>query len=367
MRRFIPFALVGVLALVTIGAALIGRGETPAGGPGTGGNAVAQSALSKAVRKTLAAESLTMSLGRGFTVVYEAPDLTDSTMPFQNVIQVGSRTLTKASGQWLEGQSVGNLLGPTAYFSSPSQRLRRLLHLPDLEFKGAQTFVSKRVLAPTRQIHSTVTVIETVHTADGFVVSDRTTYRGLPSIVGLTCGNCQRRASATSAASSSAVTFSDFNSSHVSIPASNEIVTRTTVATRKIGHDDHLAVYEWASGGSSGVTTGFSLTNGSGTQIDGGSGGPTGTPISGPDGLFPEGGGSSGPGSWSDVTVSVSGKDISEVRLVVNGETADAMVPAKLVLGRFVVLLARVPKGGRASIQGLNASGHVVTSTPYSW
>jgi hypothetical protein len=367
MRRFIPFALVGVLALLTIGAALIGGSETPAGGPGTGGNAVAQSGLSKAVRKTLAAESLTMSLGRGVTVVYEAPDLTESTMPFQNVIQVGSRTLTKASGQWLEGLSIGNLLGPTAYFSSPSKRLRRLLHLPDLEFKGAQTFVSKRILAPTRHNHSTVTVIETVQTADGFVVSDRTTYSGLPSIAGATCGNCQRRPTATSATSSSAVTFSDFNSSHVSIPASNDIVTRTTVATRKIGHDDQLAVYKWSSGGSSGATTGFSLTNGSGTHIDGGSEGPTGAPISGPDCLFPEGGGSSGPGSWSDVTVSVSGSDITEVRLAVDGKTADAMAPAKLPSGRFVILLARVPQAGRASIQGLNASGHVVTSTPYSW
>jgi hypothetical protein len=43
------------------------------------------------------------------------------------------------------------------------------------------------------------------------------------------------------------------------------------------------------------------------------------------------------------------------------------MVPAKVASGRFVILLATVPKGGRASIQGLNAAGHVVTSTPYSW
>jgi hypothetical protein len=362
VRRFIPFALVGVLAFVTIGAALIGRSETPAGSPGAGGNAVAQAALSKAVRKTLASESLTMSLGQGSTVIYEAPDLTDTTVPFQNVIQMGSHTLTKAFGQWFEDLPDAGLSGRYAEFYSPSQRLRRLLHLPDLESKGAQTFVSRRILAPTGKSHSTVTVIETVQTAKGFIVSDHTTYRGLPPIPVITCGNCHGGSFATSLASSSALTFSDFNASHVTIPASNDIVTRTTVATRKFG-DDHLAVYTWASG----ATTGFSLTNGSGTEIEGGSGGPTGAPISGPVGLFPQGGGSSGPGSWSDVTVSVSGSDITDVRLLVGGKTADAMVPVKLASSRFVVLLARVPKKGHVSIQGLNASGHVVTSTPYSW
>ncbi len=143
-------------------------------------------------------------------------------------------------------------------------------------------------------------------------------------------------------------------------------MTRTTVATRKIGHD-HLAVYEWPSGGSSGTTTGFSLTNELGSQIDGGSEGPTGAPISGPGGLPPEGGGSSGPESWSDVTVSVSGSEVTNVRLVVGGQTVDAMVPAKVGSSRFVILLARVPKEGGASIQGLDASNHVVASTPYSW
>jgi hypothetical protein len=352
--------------LVTIGAALIGRSETPTGGPGTEGNAVAQAALSKAVRKTLASESLTMSLGRGFTVVYEAPDLTDTRMPSQNVLQMGSRTLTYTSGQWFEDLPGGSLSGPGAYLFSPSQRLSRLLHLPDLESKGSQTFVSKRILSPTTKSHSTVTVIETVQTVHGFIVSDRTTYRALPPIPVVTCGNCQSSAFASSSGGSSALTFSGFNDSHVTIPTSNDIVTRATVATRKIGHD-HLAVYNWPSGESSVVITGFNLTNGSGTQIDSGSGGPTGAPISGPVGLFPQGGGSSGPGSWSDVTVSVSGSDITDVRLVVDGKTADAMVPVKLASSRFVILLAKVPKRGQVSIQGLNASGHVVTLTPYSW
>jgi hypothetical protein len=275
---------------------------------------------------------------------------------------MGSRTLTKAFGQWFEDLPDASLSGPYAYFYSPSQRLRRLLHLPDLESKGAQTFVSKRVLTPIGKSHSTVTVIQTVRTAQGFIVSDRTAYRGLPPIPMTRCGSCQSGSVAISFASSSALTFSDFNASHVTIPASNDIVARTTVATRKLG-DDHLAVYAWASG----ATTGFSLTNGSGTEIEGGSGGPTGAPISGPAGLFPQGGGSSGPGSWSDVTVSVSGSDITDVRLVVDGQTADAMAPVKLASSRFVILLARVPKEARASIQGLNASGHVVTSTPYSW
>jgi hypothetical protein len=171
MRRLIPSALVGVLALATIGVALIGRSETPAGGPGAGGNAAAQAALSKAVRKTFASESLTMSLGQGFTLVYEDPDLTDTMMPFENVIQMGSHTLTKTSGQWFEDLPDGSLSGPDASFLSPSHVLSRLLHLPDLESKGAQTFVSKRVLAPSRTVHRTVTIIETVQAAHGFLLS----------------------------------------------------------------------------------------------------------------------------------------------------------------------------------------------------
>jgi hypothetical protein len=363
MRRLIPPVLVGVLALATIGAALIGKSESP----GTGGNPVAQATLSEAVHKTLAAQSLTMSLGQGFTVVHEAPDLTETTMPFAGVIiQDGSHSLTKAFGQWFEDLPSASLSGSYAAFFSPSQILERLLHLPDLEFTGAQTFVSKRVLTPTRTDHSTQTVIETVRTAHGFIVSVRTTYRGVPPIPVATCDNCQGGAIATSIASRGAVTFNGFNSSHVSIPASEDILTRTTVATRKIGHD-HVAVYEWTSGKSSGTTTGFSLTNELGSQIDGGSGGPTGAPISGPDGLFPEGGSSGGPGSWGDVTVSVSGSDVTNVRLVVGAQIVDAMVPAKVGSGRFVILLARVPKEGATSIQGLNASNQVVTSTPYSW
>ena len=363
MRRLIPPVLIVVLASVTIGAALIGQSESP----GTGGNPEAQATLNNAVHKTLAGESVTMSLGQGFTVVYEAPDLTETAMPFNGVtIQDGSHTLTKGFGQWFEDLPSGYVPGPYAALFSPSQVLGGLLHLPDLEVKGAQTFVSKRVLAPTRKVHSTVTVIETVHTADGFIVSVRTTYRNAPPIPVATCGNCQGEAFATPLASSTAVTFGGFNSWHVSIPASDEIVTRTTVAIQKIGHD-RLAVYEWASGGSSGTTTGFSLTNELGSPIDGGSGGPTGAPISGPDGLFPEGGGSSGPGSWGDVTVSVSGSDVTSVRLVVGALTVDVMVPAKVGSSRFVILLARVPKEGETSIQGLNSSNQVATSTPYSW
>jgi hypothetical protein len=218
-----------------------------------------------------------------------------------------------------------------------------------------------------------VTVIETVQTAHGFIVSDRTSYRGLPRVPVATLRNSTSNGKSGSSAissarfaSGSAITFSDFNASHVTIPASNDIVTRATVATRKIG-DDHLAVFKWLSGEPLDTTTGFDLTNGSGTQIDGGSGGPTAAPIPEPSGLFPEGGGSSGPESWSDVTVSVSGSVIADVRLVIDGKTADAMVPAKLASGRFVILLAKVPRESRVSIQGLNESGDVITSTPYSW
>jgi hypothetical protein len=362
MRRLIPPVLVIVLVLATIGAALVGQSESLE----SGGNAVAQATLSDAVHKTLAAQSLTMNLGQGFTVVHEAPDLTEITMPLTGVmIQDGSRLLTKAFGQWFEDLPSASLSGPYAALFSPSQILGRLLHLPDLEFTGAQTFVSKRVLAPTRTDHRTQTVIETVRTAHGFIVSIRTTYRGVPPIPLATCGNCQSGAFATSTASPGAVTFSGFNSSHVSIPTPEDILTRTTVATRNIGRD-HVSVYEWLSGKSSG-TTGFSLTNELGSQIDGGSGGPTGASISGSDGLFPEGGSSGGPGSWGDVTVSVSGSDITNVRLVVGAQTVDAMVPAKVGSSRFVILLARVPKEGETSIQGLNASNQVVTSVPYSW
>jgi hypothetical protein len=363
VRRLIPLVLVSVLVCATIGAALVGRSESP----GTGGNALAQATLSEAVHKTLAAQSLTMNLGHGFTVVHEAPDLTETTMPFTGAtIQDGSRSLTKAFGQWFEDLPSASLSGPYAALFSPSQILGRLLHLPDLEFTGAQTFVSTRVLAPTRTDHRSQTVIETVRTAHGFIVSVRTAYRGVPPIPVATCGNCQSGAFSTSTASRGAVTFSGFNSSPVSIPASEDILTRTTVAARKIGRD-HVAVYEWPSGKSSATTTGFSLTNESGGQIDGGSGGPTGAPISGPDGLFPEGGSSGGPESWGDVTVSVSGSDITNVRLVVGGQTVDAMVPAHVGSSRFVILLARVPKKGETFIQGLNASGQVVTSSPYSW
>jgi hypothetical protein len=368
MRRLIPLVLVGVLVLATIGAALIGGSESV----GTEGNPVAQEALSKAVKKTLAAESLTMSLGQGFTVVHEAPDLTETTMPFAGVvIQDGPHSLTKAFGQWFEDLPSASLPEPYAAFYSPSQTLERLLDLPSLEFTGAQTFVSERVLAPTRTDHSTQTIIETVRTAHGFVVSVRTAIRGAPPIPipVLTCRNCRGGAIGTSTAGSgavTAVTFSGFNSSHVSIPSSDGILTRSTVATRKIGHD-HLAVYEWLSGGSPGATTGFSLTSESGRQIDGGSGGPTGAPISERDGLLPNSGGSSGPGSLGDVTVSVSGSDVTNVRLVVGGRTVDAMVPVKVGSSRFVVLVGKVPRGRETSIQGLNSSNHVVTSTPYTW
>jgi hypothetical protein len=365
MRRLIPPLLVGVLALATIGAALIGRSESV----GTEGNRMAQEALSKAVKKTLAAESLTMSLGQGFTVVHVAPDLTETTMPFAGVvIQNGSHSLTKAFGQWFEDLPSASLPEPYAAFYSPSQTLERLLDLPNLEFSGAQTFVSERVLAPTRTDHNTQTITETVRTAHGFVVSIRTTIRGAPPIriPVVTCRNCHGGVISTSPANSRVVRFSGFNSSHVSIPASTNILARSTVATREIGHV-HLAVYEWPSGGSPGATTGFSLTNESGRQIDGGSGGPTGAPISGSDGLFPNTGGSSGPGSWGDVTVSVSGSDVTNVRLVVGGRTVDAMDPVKVGSSRFVVLVGKVPRGRETSIQGLNASNQMVTSTPYTW